>query len=126
VTVINKSLDPDWMPFLETPPFPEYVSGHSAISASAGRILTHLLGDNVAFTDSTEYRFGHGVRSFKSFEQAYWETSMSRVYGGIHFRDGVEQGTYQGEKVGNWVWTKLKGMPVEKQTELVRSVANKE
>ena len=126
VTVINKSLDPDWMPFLETPPFPEYVSGHSAISASAGRILTHLLGDNVAFTDSTEYRYGHGVRSFKSFEQAYWETSMSRVYGGIHFRDGVEQGTYQGEKVGNWVWTKLKGMPGQKQNELARSVANKE
>jgi hypothetical protein len=47
VTVINKNLDADWMPFLETPPFPEYVSGHSAISASAGRILTHLLGDNV-------------------------------------------------------------------------------
>jgi hypothetical protein len=51
---------------------------------------------------------------------------MRRVYGGIHFRDGVEQGTYQGEKVGNWVWTKLKGQPAEKQTELVRSVANKE
>lgn len=124
VTVINKSLDPDWMPFLETPPFPEYVSGHSAISASAGRILTQLLGDNVAFTDSSEYRYGHGVRSFKSFEQAYWETSMSRMFGGIHFRDGVEEGTRQGEKVGNWVWTRLKGLPQEKQTELVRSVAN--
>ncbi len=124
VTVINKILDSDWMPFLETPPFPEYVSGHSAISASAGRILTHLLGDNVAFTDSTEHRYGHGVRSFKSFEDAYWETSMSRVYGGIHFRDGVEEGTWQGEKVGNWVFAKLKGLPAGKETDIVRSVAN--
>lgn len=108
VTVINSTIDPDWMPFLETPAFPEYVSGHSSISAAAGRVLTHLLGDQVAFTDSTEYKYGHGVRSFTSFEQAYWETSMSRVYGGIHYRDGVEQGTYQGEKVGNWVWATLK------------------
>ncbi len=104
------------MPFRKTPPFPEYVSGRSAISASAGRILTHLLGDNVAFTDSTEYRYGHDwVRSFKSFEDAYWETSMSRVYGGIHFRDGVEEGTWQGEKVGNWVFAKLKGLPAGKR-----------
>jgi hypothetical protein len=108
VTVINSTIDPDWMPFLETPAFPEYVSGHSTISAAAGRVLTHLLGDNVAFTDSTEHKYGHGVRSFTSFEQAYWETSMSRVYGGIHYRDGVEQGTYQGEKVGDWVWASLK------------------
>ncbi|MBW3546297.1 MAG: vanadium-dependent haloperoxidase [Bacteroidetes bacterium] len=108
VTVINNSLDENWQPFLETPAFPEYVSGHSSISAAAGRVLTHLLGENVAFTDSTEYKYGHGVRSFTSFEQAYWETSMSRVYGGIHFRDGVEEGTYQGEKIGDWLWSKLK------------------
>lgn len=108
VTVIQAFLEEEWMPFLETPAFPEYVSGHSSISASAGRLLTHLLGDNVAFIDSTEYKYGHGVRSFTSFEQAYWETSMSRVYGGIHFKDGVEQGTYQGEKIGDWVWTKVK------------------
>lgn len=108
VTVINNSFDQDWVPFLETPSFPEYVSAHSAISAAAGRVLTHLFGENVAFTDSTEHKYGHGVRSFKSFEQAYWETSMSRVYGGIHYLDGVEQGTYMGEKVGNWVWKKTK------------------
>lgn len=113
VTVINNHIDQDWMPFLETPAFPEYISGHSAISAAAGKVLTHLLGNQVAFTDSTEYRYGHGVRSFTSFEQAYWETSVSRLYGGIHFRDGVEQGTYHGEKVGELVWAKIKGPSAE-------------
>lgn len=108
VTVINNTMDENWMPFLETPAFPEYISGHSSISAAAGRVLTHLLGDDVAFVDSTEYKYGHGVRSFSSFEQAYWETSVSRIYGGIHFRDGVEEGTYQGEKVGDWVWSKVR------------------
>lgn len=113
VTVINQHIDQDWMPFLETPPFPEYLSGHSSISAAAGRVLTRIFGENVAFTDSTEHKYGHGVRSFESFEQAYWETSISRVYGGIHFKDGVDQGTYQGEKVGDWVWATLKSPDTE-------------
>jgi hypothetical protein len=107
VTAIHNTIDPNWEPFLQTPPFPEYVSGHSAISASAGTVLTHLFGDNVAFTDSTEYEFGHGVRSFKSLKEAYLETSMSRIYGGIHFYDGAMEGTRQGEQVGQWVWSKL-------------------
>ncbi|MHA6246968.1 vanadium-dependent haloperoxidase [Pontibacter sp. CAU 1760] len=107
VTVINEHIDPDWQPFLETPPFPEYVSGHSAISAAAGTVLIHLFGENVAFTDSTEYAYGHGVRSFKSIKDAYMETSISRVYGGIHYWDGSFEGTAQGEQVGEWVWSKI-------------------
>lgn len=100
-TVINNNWDPNWRPFLETPPFPEYVSGHSSISAACGTVLTQLIGSNVAFTDTTEKKYGHGVKSFKSFEDAYWNASISRVYGGIHYRDGVEQGTYLGEKIGH-------------------------
>jgi membrane-associated phospholipid phosphatase len=108
VTVIGQFIDPDWMPFLETPSFPEYVSGHSAISASAGTVLTYLLGDSIPFSDSTEFIYGHGVRRFSSFKQAYSETSDSRVYGGIHYRDGVDAGMKQGEEVGNWVLKKLR------------------
>jgi len=62
------------------------------------------LGNNVAFTDTTEKKYGHGVKSFKSFEDAYWSASISRVYGGIHYRDGVTEGTYLGQKIGNNVW----------------------
>lgn len=112
VTVINRVLGEGWEPYLETPPFPEYVSGHSSLSASAGTVLTHLLGENFAFTDSTEHEFGHGVRSFDSIKDAYMETSMSRVYGGIHFLDGALEGTKQGEEVGEWVWAKL-GKPTD-------------
>ncbi|KAA6440790.1 vanadium-dependent haloperoxidase [Dyadobacter flavalbus] len=100
-TVINNNWDPNWRPFLETPAFPEYVSGHSSISAACGTVLTQLIGDNVAFTDTTEKKYGHGVKSFKSFEDAYWDASISRVYGGIHYRDGVEEGTHLGQKVGS-------------------------
>lgn len=113
-TVINNSIDPAWRPFLETPAFPEYVSGHSAISAAAGQVMAHLVGPSVTFTDSTEYPYGHGVRTFASVEAAYQEASVSRVYGGIHFRDGVEEGTKQGEHVGQWVLNKLLERPVAK------------
>lgn len=110
-TVINAYIDPQWRPFLETPSFPEYVSGHSAISASAGQILIHLFGNNLAFTDSTEYAYGHGIRHFPSVEAAYNETSVSRIYGGIHFRDGAMEGTRLGENVGKWVWNSLHSAP---------------
>lgn len=106
-TVINNTIDPKWRPFLETPAFPEYVSGHSDISAAAGRIIAQLVGPAVAFTDSTEAPYGHGVRQFPSIEAAYQEASVSRVYGGIHYRDGVAEGTRQGEHIGNWVIKKL-------------------
>lgn len=106
-TVINEHIDPKWRPFLETPAFPEYVSGHSAISAAAGQVINRVLGAPIAFVDSTEYPFGHGVRSFTSVEAAYQEASISRVYGGIHYRDGVEEGTHQGEHVGQWIVNKL-------------------
>ena len=107
-TVINKFIDPKWQPFLQTPPFPEYTSGHSVISAAAAEVLTHQFGDNVAFTDSTEHPYGHGVRSFTSFRQAAQEASMSRFYGGIHFLDALEIGNRQGRQLGEYVVTKLK------------------
>lgn len=106
-TVINKFIDPKWTPYLQTPPFPEYTSGHSVISAAAAEVLTLLYGDNVAFTDSTENPYGHGVRSFKSFRDAALEASISRLYGGIHFRDALDLGNVQGRKVGEYVVEKL-------------------
>lgn len=119
-TVINNGWDPEWRPYLETPAFPEYVSGHSAISASCGTVLTKLLGDNVAFTDTTEKKYGHGVKSFKSFEEAYWNASYSRMYGGIHYRDGVEEGTHLGEAVGKWVWHKARTRKDRKEEVAIR------
>lgn len=107
ITVIRKTLDPNWFSFLETPGFPEYDSGHSCISAASGIILVHLFGDQTAFTDSTESYYGHGVRSFKSISEAYKQVSLSRVYGGIHYWESVNQGMIQGQNTGEWVWNKI-------------------
>lgn len=106
-TVINKSVDPKWVPFLQTPPFPEYPSGHSTITAAASTVLTRLLGDNIAFTDSTEFKYGHGVASFKSFKDAALQASVSRLYGGIHYRTALDNGAAMGVKVGEWVLQKM-------------------
>ncbi|WP_128546635.1 vanadium-dependent haloperoxidase [Larkinella soli] len=108
-TVINKYIDPKWTPYLQTPAFPEYTSGHSVISAAAAEVLTILFGDNIAFTDSTENPYGHGVRNFKSFRQAAVEASNSRLYGGIHYRDALENGNIQGRRLGEYVVQRLKG-----------------
>lgn len=102
-TVINKMVDPSWRPILQTPPFPEYTSGHSVASASAAVILTYLLGDDFSFVDSTEVYFGLPERHFNSFYEASDEAAISRLYGGIHFRDACEQGVIQGKKVGRHV-----------------------
>ena len=99
-TVINAEIDPKWQPFLQTPPFPEYTSGHSTISGAASEVMSKLFGDNVTFTDSTEHKFGHGVLTFKSFREAAAMASASRVYGGIHYRSGCEVGLVQGKKIG--------------------------
>jgi hypothetical protein len=107
-TVINEHLDKDWQPFLQTPPFPEFPSGHSTISAASAEVLTAFFGENVAFTDSTEYVFGHGVGHFSSFRAAADEASRSRVLGGIHYKSGCEQGLILGEKIGKQVLEKLK------------------
>ena len=67
-TIINKYFDPNWRPHLQTPPFPEYTCGHCTISAAAAEALTSVLGDNVAYTDTSELEFGIKSRSFKSFQ----------------------------------------------------------
>ncbi len=102
-TYINLFIDPDWVPALQTPPFPEHTSGHSVISTASSLVLTHLFGENFAFVDSTEVPYGMPVRSFNSFKEAAAEAAVSRHYGGIHFRHGIEYGIEQGRKVGEHV-----------------------
>lgn len=107
ITIINESIDRDWQPFLQTPPFPEHSSGHSGISASAATILTTKFGDNFAFTDTSDLAFIGMKRDFSSFRQAANEASISRVYGGIHYRSGINAGMVQGNAVGEFVINKL-------------------
>ena len=106
-TVINKNIDSDWRPLLQTPPFPEHTSGHSVISTAAAECLTKLLGDNFEFVDDSELRYGLSERQFSSFRKAASEAAMSRLYGGIHYRAAIENGVNQGLEVGAYISSQL-------------------
>ena len=107
-TLINQHIDENWKPILQTPPFPEYTSGHSVVSGAAGTVLTDIFGDNFGFEDDTEVAYGLPVRTFESFNKAADEAAISRMYGGIHYRAAVEVGVGQGRNIGNLLNSKIK------------------
>jgi hypothetical protein len=106
-TYINQYIDENWVPLLQTPPFPEHTSGHSVISTAAAVMLTDFFGKNFEFTDDTELEFGLPARSFKSFMEASAEAAISRFYGGIHYMAAIDEGVKQGRKVGEWIVSKV-------------------
>lgn len=106
-TIIRKLIDPNYKPFLQTPPFPEYLSGHSVISTASAVVLTHYFGENFSFTDTVEVKFGLPTRDFEGFHQAAEEAAISRLYGGIHFMDAITEGQKQGREIGAWTIGKL-------------------
>lgn len=107
-TYINQHIDPTWLPVLQTPPFPEYTSGHSVVSAGAAVMLSKLFGENFAFADSTEVEFGLPVRHFASFRAAADEAAISRLYGGIHYMPAITNGQKEGFAIGEFFVGKLR------------------
>jgi PAP2 superfamily len=107
-TAINKYIDPNWKPHLQTPPFPEYTCGHCTISAAAAEALSSVYGDNFAYTDSTELEFGIADRSFTSFRNAAAETKVSRFYGGIHYKYCTDISAVMGRGIGELIAKRLK------------------
>ena len=109
VTYIQQYIRRNWSPYIQSPPFPEYPSGHSVTSGAAAEILGTMFGQ-VAFTDRTPIINGHEPleRSFTSFEAAASEAGISRMYGGIHFRAAIENGLRQGRCVGQQILTNVR------------------
>jgi hypothetical protein len=106
-TYINIYIYPNWLPVLQTHPFPEYKSGHSVVSSSAAIMLTTFFGDNFAFADSTEEEFGLPTRNYSSFKKAAEEAAISRFYGGIHYMPTIANGQGEGYAIGEFFVNKL-------------------
>jgi hypothetical protein len=139
VTAIHTLFDETWQPFqlstFVTPPFPEYVSGHSTFSSAAAEVLTRftgrevfydgvtvlpkdvnrdgkldLLGQYIAVPNSSHLLAGHPEQTvtlqWETFREAADEAGLSRRYGGIHFQDGDLRGRELGKQVGAWVFDK--------------------
>ena len=106
-TEINK-IDENWHPYIQTPPFPSYTSGHATNSSAAAEVMTHWFGDNLSFTDTSLLEFGIKNREIKSFRAASQEAAMSRLYGGIHYRFDNENGAEAGKRLGEFILSRLK------------------
>jgi hypothetical protein len=94
--------DASWSSFIITPPFPEYVSGHSTFSGAASTVLARFYGtDEIAFITVSDFLPGV-FRHCESFSAAANEAAVSRLYGGIHFRFSNEDGLDAGRGIGAW------------------------
>jgi len=107
-TAINRNLGEEWRPYIQTPPFPSYTSGHATISAAAAEVMTNWFGDKLSFTDTSSLEFGIESRRINSFRDAAKEAAMSRLYGGIHYRFDNNEGNACGKKLGEFVVQRLK------------------
>jgi PAP2 superfamily len=103
ITYIRAQFKPGFNTLLSTPPFPEYPSGHSVQSGASAVVLSELFGYGYKFTDRTHEKrtdINGAPRAFNSFMEAADEAAISRLYGGIHYRAGIELGLDQGKKIG--------------------------
>jgi hypothetical protein len=107
-TYIHRLIDPDFKPLIETPPFPEYTSGHSTVSGSVATVLDYSFPKIGRFTDSSQVMLGMKPRSFTSFRQAANEASISRFYGGIHIMTALKEGERMGKVIGEQTWKVMK------------------
>ena len=106
ITYIQENLDRSWQTIVGTPPFPDYISGHSTESGAAATVLTDLFGER-EFADWTHYARGLGVRFFGSFADAAAEVADSRLYAGIHIRTANEVGVDVGVNIGQAVLDRI-------------------
>ena len=105
VTAIRATSDPTWSSVIPTPPFPDYVSGHSTFSGAAATVLAMFYGtDNIGFSTGSDALPGV-ARYFATFSAAAAEAAVSRLYGGIHFRSANEDGLSAGIAIGEWAFT---------------------
>jgi hypothetical protein len=96
--------DPNWNPLLDTPPFPDYISGHATFGAAAGQILASFFGtDNISF-DIPSQELPGVARAFGSFSEFVEENALSRLYGGIHLRSSADDGIIAGTAVADYVF----------------------
>jgi hypothetical protein len=100
ITYIHKLIDPKWETVVNTPPFPEYPSGHSTQSAAAATVLTTIFGDSDAFDDATDEADTLKPRHYANFWAAANEAGISRLYAGIHYRAAIDNGLSQGRCIG--------------------------
>lgn len=94
--------EPAWSSFLTTPPHPEYPAAHGTVQGAAARVMKAYFGPHYAFV-TTSPTVPDVTRSYANFDAYTAEGLGARIFGGMHFRSSLEEGSRQGLRVGNWV-----------------------
>ncbi len=94
--------DPTWLPLLVTPPHPEYPAAHAQVNGAGIQVLEAVFGHHYSFA-STSATVPGVTRSFDSFNDLLEDAKIARIYGGIHFREALEDGGRQGRRLGRWI-----------------------
>ena len=103
VSYIRKLIAPNWLPFIPTPPHPEYPAAHALITGAAMQALQRVLGNHVTITDHTYDFRGYPSRTYATLFAAGEEAGISRLYGGIHYMPSINTGLIMGKAIGNKV-----------------------
>lgn len=100
-----------WLPYLITPPYPDYPCGTPMLAGAGTEVLRRFFGtDRVPYTVTSRFAAQGSVpadeitRSYASLSQAATESASARVYAGIHFRTGCHVGVTLGKKVGRYAF----------------------
>jgi hypothetical protein len=101
--------DPNWQPYNNTPPYPDYTSGANSVTAALTRTFSLFFGkDEVPFTvTSTNPKSAQKTRNYKSFSEMSDEMVDARILQGIHFRFADTAGRDQGKQVAEWVFARV-------------------
>jgi hypothetical protein len=98
------SADPQWTPLLPTPPFPDYVCGHSALGGAAEAVFEHWFGRRPGITLTLTSDALPGVTNrYPTFKAISDQVVNARVWGGVHWRTSCAAGRTLGTKVGRFV-----------------------
>jgi len=113
-----------WHPYqaatFPTPPFPEYVSGHSTFSGAGAKVLQQFTGSDLfgarvtvrpgtSFVEPGATPLLPTILTWPTFASARDEAGTSRRLGGIHFPDADLHGRTLGASVGQAAWAKAQG-----------------
>jgi len=110
ITYIHRNIDPQFNTRIASPPFPEFPSGHSFQSGAATEVMKSIFTDSISITDSTNFNrtdIDGTPRTYSSLTEMSEEVSISRLYGGIHFKETLDVSLAYGRKIGIYVTTRL-------------------
>jgi hypothetical protein len=100
VTYIRKVIDPNWLPFIVTPPHPEYPAAHASVTGAVMEAISRVLGNDINITDHTYDFRGWTPRFYPTLIKAGEEAGISRLYGGIHYLPSINEGLALAREIG--------------------------